>query len=150
MCALAAAATLLAGCGGSPQELRTSTQARKFLADVATGGKPSDWKPAGDAAQDAVRAWAVRDMVERIGAKLRDEGPEWACETAEQVERAHKLIAGIDIVLADEDRAEILASAQTHGADPTDAQALIDDALDLTGAELVETVAAACSAAEQL
>jgi hypothetical protein len=141
---LTAIAATFVGCGPTPQELRTAEQSNEFIGDIARGGKAGDWKLADGAVADATRAWTVKGTIHDLGAKLRDEGPDWACDTADQVERAGKVIDGIHLNLKPEDRNAIVASAENSGADPGEVDTLIDEALRLTDSELVKTITAVC------
>jgi hypothetical protein len=140
---MAIAATFV-GCGPTPQELRTAEQSSEFIGDIARGGKGGDWKLADGAVADATRAWAVRGTIHDLGAKLRDKGADWACDAAHKVERAGKVIDGIYLELKPEDRNAIIASAEKSGADPSEVDSLIDEALRLTDSELVKTITVAC------
>jgi hypothetical protein len=149
MWVLTAIAATLVGCGGSPQELRSAEEASTFVGRIARGGKAGDWELADGAGHDAIRAWAHQTTIHNIGVKLHDDGPEWACETAERVEQAHKLIHGIGLDLAIEDRNTIVTSAENNGADEAQVNSLVEEALKLTDSELVKATAAVCGAAKQ-
>lgn len=153
MCLLAIIAGVLVGCGGNPEELRSATQSREFVGDIARGGKVGDWKLGSDAATDAIRAWRDRTTIQGLGVGLGErlrKGPEWGCDTAGNVERAGKVIHGLGLDLTVDDRNSIVVSAENSGADSAEANSLIDQALQLTDSELVKTIASACDAAEQL
>jgi hypothetical protein len=147
---LIAVASTLIGCGGNPEELRSAEQSTEFIRDIARGGKIGEWTLADNATVEAIRAWTHRGTVQDLGKTLRDRGPEWACETAERVERAHKVIHGIGLDVSVDDRRAIVASAMEEGASEEEVNALIDRAVQLTSSELVEATAAACSAAKEL
>ena len=145
---LAAVAASLVGCG--PRELRTGAQAREFIVDIARGGRIAEWKLAEAGTAEAVRAWIARGTIEDLGATLKENGAEWSCKAAGRVKNAGKVITGIGRALDEADRTLIVDSAVGEGANRDEVDLLIDEALQLTDSELVETVNAVCDAAAQL
>lgn len=141
---VAVTAVLLIGCGGA-EELRSGEQAGEFIDDVVRGGKIDDWKLADDATSVATTTWLNEATIRRVGVKLRDEGPQWACDAAEQVDRVGKIIEGVHLAISGQDRAEIVTSAQLQGADSSAVNSLIDEALKLGPFDLAETISAACA-----
>ena len=147
---LAGMAAVFIGCGS--QELRTPEQASKFIDDLAHGGSASDWKLADDAVVTAGTAWLHESTIHSIGTKLREEGPEWGCHTVELVHETAKVVdpSTVSVELQPTARSIIVGQAESGGATQAEADTLIDQALDLTDSELVETISAACKTAEQL
>ena len=145
---LAIVAMLVIGCGGA-EELRSGAQTEKFIDDIAHGGKADDWELADGATAAATAAWSHQGTIQQLGAKLREEGPEWACEAAESVENAHKVIVGLKLELLPQERNSIVSSAGLQGADSSEANSVIDDSLDLSPLELAETVSSLCRVAKQ-
>jgi hypothetical protein len=145
---LATVAAAIAGCGNA-QELHDANQVPRFI-ESAAEGKAGDWKLAGGASSDAVRAWLNRSTIEELGKTLREKGPEWACKAAEDVENAHKVLGATGVDVTPGDRNQIVSTAEEGGATPDDANVLIKRALKLWPFELTKTVADLCGAAKQL
>jgi len=140
-----AAVTLLTGC--EPKELKTASQASEFIDDLARGGSIDDWTHELDAVAFADSAWYNGDEIERLGTRIREEGADWACNTAGGADTVSELVEAIRSPEAAE-RASIFESAEEAGGDEYEIESLFEEVLDLGGSEAVETIGSACDAAE--
>jgi hypothetical protein len=148
---LAVTTVALLGCGGGEQELRSASQAKTFIEDLARG-KNVDWRLGEDAAVVSRTAWQNQTRIQRLGTKLREEGSEWACNAAEQVHGAREAADALDIYVPPPTVSTIITTSESRGADPFEANSLVRDALGITDSELVETISAVsdvCTVAEQ-
>jgi|SRR5689334_17196350 len=141
-------ATFLQGCGGDT--LRTEDEVDHFVSDIASGGSLSDWKLADDASAGATVAWLNRVKIESVGDRLREDGPEWACKTAERVDSAKKIVNGVKTEIDPRERSSIVFETGLAQSQFGEVEALIDEILQLGVLEANDTVAAVCGAAKQL
>jgi hypothetical protein len=135
-------AVAAAGCGGS-SELRTGAQAGGFIDDLVRGTS-DDWDLATEAGAAARSAWLHRAALERIGEKLRADGGEWACSTAEAVNYAPKVVNGLGLGISPEQRIEIILQVGEDDRTRDEANALIDEILSITPFEATEALSAVC------
>ncbi len=143
----ALAAIVLAGCGGN--ELRTASQGSDFIRDIAAGGSIADWTHEGGAVSFADSAWYNRNEIENLGTRLREEGVEWACDTAGWVNSAAAAIEGGGLGISEEEHESIVYSAEREGIQEVSVNSLIDEILALGSSEGLETVDSACQAARE-
>src|ERR1700742_506649 len=122
------AAAILTGCG--KLELKTAGQASDFIRDIARGGSVDDWTHEADAVASADNAWLYQGEIESLGKTLREKGPDWACNTADNADTASE-VSGIYTKLSEEDRERILFEAELEGAARPQAESLISDILKL-------------------
>lgn len=138
----------LVSAGGCGQEtLATNEEASHFISVVAHGSDPSDWKLADDASVVAVSAWENQSEIERLGQRLREEAPEWVCDTAERVEKASQIIYGLG--LDQRERAEIISDANVQLYEVGEVESLIDELTNLGTFEATKTVDSVCGALKQ-
>ncbi len=138
----------LVSAGGCGQEtLATNEEASHFIAEVAHGSHPSDWKLADDASVIAVSAWGHQSEIERLGQRLREEAPEWVCDTAERVEQASQIVEGLG--LDQRERAEIVSDANVQSYEAGEIESLIDELTNLGTFEAAKTVDSVCGALKQ-
>jgi hypothetical protein len=146
---VAAGLAAAAGCGGGGsggepalRELVTAGEGRSFITDIARGGEISDWAPAGESARPLARAaWADRHTIEALGEKLAADGPEWACEAAEQIHILHKQ----QLEVTDQRKELSAAHVESHEDLPTaELDRVIDQASELSTEELKTLLEARC------
>lgn len=133
----------LAGCGSS-SELRGAGQAGDFIVD-AVRGSADDWDIAAGAGVRAESAWLHKDTIENIGAQLKENGIEWACDTAESADLAADVSSALgELTVTPEERIEIIVQAGEDEQTRDEANSLIDEVLRLTPFEAAEVIDAAC------
>jgi hypothetical protein len=136
---------LLAGC--APEgELKTASQANDFIDDLARGGSIDDWTHEIDAVTFADNAWYERYEIESLGTKIREEGGDWACDTAGGADKVGDLV---EIIQGGESEARksILYAAEEDGVPDYEVNSLFEEVLDLGSSEAVGTISSACDAA---
>jgi hypothetical protein len=141
--AILIAALVLSGCPPG-NELRTSGQAREFLIGVIHGSEAGDWTLKDDAVALAERVWLDRSMIEGVSTTLRDHGGEWACLVADQADTARDVLEGVKSPQAELKRVGILIEGARRGASKAEADALVDEVLQLTPFEALKTLDAFC------
>jgi hypothetical protein len=129
---------MLAGCSRS-HELRTADQARRFVVEVARGGKPSEWRLAPAASAAARRAWAQRSTIHDLGARLRHARTAWPCEV---VGAAAQIGAPR---LTPSDRVAVSDLARRRGATPAQLRPMLVDVQALGNSNLRWLTEVACT-----
>ena len=139
---LLAAVLVLSGCSSTDSqrsELRTPTQASRFVASIARGGAIDAWRLAPGASGRATRAWEQRRAIADLGFRLRHEGGRWGCELA---------ISSYGIsqvgVFSIGDRQSIGAGARLLGAKEAQVKALFLDIEKTSRANLRAAINAVC------
>lgn len=133
-------AVTVAGCGSN--ELRTTKQAREFIADVLSGnvGKWDDL--AQNAVPSAESAWVKREEIKRLGQRLKQE-PEWACGVAKMASDFEDAYGGFE-ELPLEQRDEVFEFVGISAV-PEAVESLFNEVWVLTSFEAAAVIDATCS-----
>jgi hypothetical protein len=136
-----AIALALAGCSGSaaPGELRTSSEAQHFVADIARGGSTASWHLTSKAQGDALRAWAEQAAIADFGARIRGlRYAIWACDLAEG---SAQIGYGR---FTEGDRITVVSIARHKGAKPAQIDPLVADVTKIANPDLQIASTALC------